>query len=142
MLVKSSAKRGKKFYFVIITIGLVLMAAGALAGYEGFDGRLIGFGSGLGSAAAALGAVGLITLRRSPEDQRRQEINARDERFVRIREKAAYSTFYVTLIGLAVVELILVALNLLTACFILIGLMAVHVVSYFVFLYRYNERDL
>lgn len=87
-----------------------------------------------------MGCVGMVSLKRKPEDIRQQEINEKDERFIKIREKSAYATFYVTMIGLSVVELVFAWLEYLIPCFIIIGLMAVHIISYFVFLYRYNRK--
>ncbi|MDR1117091.1 MAG: hypothetical protein LBL09_02450 [Oscillospiraceae bacterium] len=141
---KPIVKHSKKLYILLVCLGLALMAAGAIAEQSSFasglPGRFLGFGAGLGSAAAALGSVGLILLRRKPEDARQQEINENDERFIKIREKSAQSTWYVTLTSLLALEFVFLFLDYMIPCFIVIGVMAVHVISYFAFLYRNSKK--
>lgn len=144
MIKKPLFKHSKKLFMLLVCLGFVLMAAGAMLEQmefaSGLPGRMLGMGAGLGCAAIAVGAIGLIRLRRNPETVRQQEIDEQDERFIKIREKSAQSTWYVTLVGFLVVEFLFVFLNYVIPSFIVMGLMAVHVISYFVFLHRNNKR--
>lgn len=140
MIKKPVVKQTKKFYIFLVCFGLLLLAGGIIAEALDFDNRLLGFGSGLGCAAIALGVVGMVSLKRKPADARQHAINENDERFIKIREKSAYGTFFVTMISLSVVELVFVWLDYLIPCYIIIGLMAIHVFSYFIFLYLNNKK--
>ncbi len=130
----------KKGYVILTIIGLVVMGSGVVAEVFLGDSRYLGFASGLGSAGAALGAMNLILLNRKPETIRQQEINDKDERLIQIREKSAYSTFFITLFGMAALEVVFLFTDSLTSCILVIGLMAVHVVSFFGFLNYYSQR--
>lgn len=49
----------------------------------------------------------------------------------RMREKAAYAAWYVTLLAVTVLALVLVALDYKAPCFLALGLMGVHIAGYF-----------
>lgn len=140
MVKKPLFKKRKGLFILLVCCGLALLLAGFIANYFELDNRFFGFASGIGCAAIALGFVGMVSLKRKPEDVKQQEINENDERSIKIREKSAYSTFFVTMIGLSAVELTFVWLDYIVPCFIIIGLMSVHVISYFIFLYRNNNK--
>jgi len=82
----------------------------------------------------------LILLKKRPEIAHRQEINENDERFIKIKEKSAQDTWYVTLIGLLVAEFVFVFQGAMVPMIITIALMAVHVISYLIFLYINDKK--
>ena len=129
-------KKPKGLYILVICIGFVLAALGILAGIFGLDGRFLGFGVGFGSAIVASGFVGLKLLRQKPADKRQRKIDENDERNIKIREKAAMDLFYITLFGMCAVNIVFLFLNYTVPCLIMCGLLSLHVVGYFVCLYR------
>ena len=133
---KPLIKKSKGLYILVICAGFVLAALGILAGVFGMDGRFLGFGVGLGSGIAACGFVGLMLLRQKPGDKRQREIGENEERNIKIREKAAMDAYYITLIAIFVVNFVFMFLNYTIPCFITSGLLGLHVIGYFVCLYR------
>lgn len=141
MIKKPLFKRSMKLYLILIITGTVLSAAGAITYATGHFSRVAEFGAGLGSAAIFLGSIGMIALRKKPCDARQAKIDIYDERNIKIREKSAHDTFYITLIALAASQLAFVFLDQIVPCFIVLGVMAVHVISYFIML-SYNNKKL
>ncbi|MDD3315346.1 MAG: DUF2178 domain-containing protein [Syntrophaceticus sp.] len=133
-------KKKKGYYILIVALGMVLMLSGILVEYLVGESRYLGFASGFGAAMIGVGVMNLFLITRKPEVIKQQEINQKDERFVKIREKSAYTTFFITLFGMAAVEMIFLFMDYMIPCFIIIGLMAVHVISLFVFIYHYNKK--
>lgn len=133
-------KKKKRNYMLIVALGLVLMLSGILVEYFVGESRYLGFASGFGAAMIGVGIMNLFLITRKPEVIKQQEINQKDERFVKIREKSAYATFFVTLFSMAAVEMIFLFMDFLIPCFIIIGLMAFHVISFFVSIYHYNKK--
>jgi uncharacterized membrane protein len=141
MTKKSLVKKTGRTYTIFACLGVLLMIAGGYAKKHGFDNRFLDFGAGLGVVAAILGSVGMILFRKNPHGEFQQKIEENDERNIKIREKAAYSTFFVTLSGLSVVEIVFLYLDYMIPCFIVLGLMSIHVASYFLFMYQ-NDKSL
>lgn len=133
-------KKKKGNYILIVALGMVLMLSGILVEYFVGESRYLGFASGFGAAMIGVGVMNLFLITRKPEVIKQQEINEKDERFVKIREKSAYTTFFVTLFGMVAVEMIFLFMDYMIPCFIVIGLMAVHVISLFVSIYHYNKK--
>lgn len=125
---------------LLLAVGVILNAAGVLTHAPGRSSRIAEFGAGLGSGAIILGCIGMIRLRKKPYDPRRAEIDKNDERLVKIRETSAQGTFYVTLIALNAAVLAFLFLDQIVACFITLGVMAVHVMCYFIMLIYYNKK--
>jgi uncharacterized membrane protein len=140
MILKHRMKQSKKALAFIFAFGLILQAAGITAKHFGVEHRLLDFASGVGCAAIILYVVGVALAAKNPKTQKQQEIEAKDERSIKIREKAAYSTFFITLAGLSIVEIAFVWLEYLIPCYVVIGLMAIHVISYFIFLSWSNNK--
>ena len=106
MYKKPMIKKSKGLFLSLIGFGLVAILGGCLAEHDRLSNeRLLEFASGAGCAIIALGFVGLVSLKRSPKQVKQQEINENDERHIKIREKSAYSMFYVTMIGLSIAVL-------------------------------------
>ena len=144
MIKKPLFNKSKVAFISLVCLGIVLMIAGAIANYyledDSLGGRMLGAGAGFGSAIVAVAAVNLILIKRNPDKQRQQEINEKDERSIRIREKSAQSTWYVTLFSLLALEFAFLFLDYLIPCYVVIGVMVIHVVSYFIFIYRNNKK--
>jgi len=144
MKIKSGLKKSKKLFTYLVGLGLLLMAAGAVLGGfmkdDSLGSRIIGFGAGFGSAIVAVAAVNLILLRRNPDARREQEINEKDERHINIRERSAYNTFFVTTFSLFAAAFVFMCLDYWVSCFITIGLLFIHCISYFVFLHHNSKR--
>ena len=100
---------------------------------------LVGFGSGiLGVGAAGLHRERL--LKNNPELARRQEIEERDERNIRLREKSGYASWYVTTVLLAVMSLLFLILGDRMACLIAIAILFINVASLLLFIWYYNKK--
>ena len=110
-----------------------------MRGY-GIENRLFEFFGGVGGAITALGSVGLIRFRVNPKSVKEHEIANKDERNIKIREKSAYSSFFVTLIALSITELVFVVLDNIAVCITITILMGVHVLSYLLTLHFNNNR--
>ena len=133
-------KKTERVYIIIVCIGLLLIGAGSLVKGMESDNRLFEFGAGVGSALVGLGSVGIILIRKNPKSAKQKDIEEHDERNVRIREKSAYTTFFITLIMLAAAVIVFVVLDNVTACIIINIFMAVHVLSYLVLVRINNNR--
>ena len=136
--------KSKLAFISLVCLGALLMAAGAIANHyledDTLGGRMFGAGAGFGSAIVGVAAVNLMLEKRNPDRQKQQEIYEKDERFVKIREKSAQSTWYVTLFSLLALEFAFLFLDYMIPCYIVIGVMAIHVFSYFVFIHRNSKR--
>lgn len=141
MIKKPFFRQSKKTYLIFTVIGFVLMATGFIAEwYFKSDSHILGFCAGAGSALTALGAVGFILIKRKPVDPRQQSINENDERNIKIREVSAYGTYFVTLFALVAAIVVFLVLDYNVPCYITIGVMYIHVISYFFFLHRNSKK--
>ena len=81
-------KSNNKLFIFLVALGIALAAAGFIIGSLTEDaelsGRLIGFGSGFGISIFAAAIVNLVKLKRNPNIVKEQEINAKDERQIKI----------------------------------------------------------
>ena len=140
---KSGLKKSRKYFILLICLGLVLVAAGSVFEYVLEDnktgGRLINFGAGFFVSIIAVASVNLIIMKRNPDAEKEHEINEKDERHIKIREKSAYSVFYVTMFSLLAAIITFVFLGSWTGFFITFGVMMVHCISFLLFLHRYNK---
>ncbi len=143
MNAKAGMRKSKRNFILLICLGIMLMIAGAVAEHlvddSSIAGRLAGAGAGFGSGIAALGAVLLILINRNPEQVREQEINEKDERFIRIRERSAQGTWYITLFSLVALEITFLCLDYKAPLFAVLVVMAVHVFGYLALLYRNSK---
>lgn len=69
-----------------------------------------------------------------------QKIEENDERFIMLRHKAAYSTWYITMIGLVSLSYILLVLGERVASLLSLGLLAIHIISLIISLKYYNDK--
>lgn len=134
-------KKSKALYIILLIIGVALIVSGILVNYFLDSSKYLGFGSGLGSAFIAIGIMNLILLKvQKPEVLKQQQINEKDERNIKIREKSAYATFYITMFGLTVVELIFVLLDYVIPGFIVMGLLFIHIISLLLYTAHYSKK--
>ncbi len=140
-------KKLSKFYGLFF-IGLILLVGGLLLKFFiptpegmifGFTFIMIGLGAGLIGACVAKILMERM-LYKDPILAKQYEINEKDERNIRLREKAGYASWYSTILMLAVIALIFLLLDYLVATFILIGVLLVHLLSFFVYVYVYNKK--
>ena len=127
-------------YVCTLLLGLGCFLAAALL-RETADAALFGALVGVGAGLLGPGGASLLQARFAPEEvRRRQERVERDERNVMLREKAGYVTWYATLLTLAAGALALVVLDN-RAAWLLIGVMAVHILFYFGSLIYYARQS-
>ena len=121
-------------------IGFLLLAASFLTKHLGVNMIATCFLAGFGSAWIGLGVIGIFVKRLNPEYIKKQEINQKDERNIQIREKSGYITFLVTLFSLAILEFVFLLTDNDIACMLTIGIMAVHIASFFIALFYYGKK--
>ena len=139
-------KKQPKHY--IFYMGIAVFAAGLLLEalftdadrvMQSLSLALAGFGSGI----VMVGAVNLYRLRllkNNPEKAKQIEINEKDERNIWLREKAGYTTWYITLFTLAILSMTLLVLDYKTACWLSLGALFIHIASLFIFINIYNKK--
>ncbi len=133
---------------VVFYLGIVIFAVGMLLQFlfpeaEGAMQSLPLVLTGFGAGIIGVGVANILRKRNidsHPEKARQYEIAEKDERNVRLREKAGYATWYVTLFVLAILSMVLVVLNQYLACFLALGALLIHVIGWFVFMYIYSKR--
>lgn len=138
-------KQAKSYIFYM---GIIVFAVGLLLEFliPASDGAfhtlpfvLTGFGAGI----IGVGVVSIFRKRmidNNPQKAKEYEINEKDERNIRIREKAGYATWYTTLFMLAVISLTFVVLDYMVAGFIVLGALFIHISSLFIYIYIYNRK--
>ena len=138
-------KSNNKLFIFLIALGIALAAAGFIAGSltedDELSSRLIGFGSGFSISIFAVAVVNLIKIKRNPNIAKEQEINAKDERQIKISEKSALSTFVVTIFSLLAAIFVYAFLGLYVPLWITTGLLLIHVISFKIFLHH-NRKTL
>ena len=138
-------KSNNKLFIFLIALGIALVAAGFIAGSltedDELSSRLIGFGSGFSISIFAFAIVNLVILKRNPNIAKEQEINAKDERQIKISEKSALSTFVITLFSLLAAIIVYVFLGFYVPLWITIGLLLIHAISFLIFLHH-NRKTL
>ncbi len=143
MFIKSNSKKSSKIFTILAFIGLLFILTGTVTAYianeEGLASRLGGFGAGMGCSLIFVSTISLIINGRKSEQQLKKEQNQIDERFIRIREKASFGSFFVSIFSMLVAIITFLCLNNMPACFITIVLLFIHIISYSLFIFRYNK---
>ena len=139
-------KKQPKAY--IFYMGIIIFAAGLLLKFifpeaagvmQSLPFVMSGFGAGLiGVGISVIFRKKMIE--NDPEKVRQYEIAEKDERNIRIREKAGYATWYTTLFLLVIISLTLVVLNYTAAGFVALGALLIHAVSFFLYTYLYSKK--
>lgn len=133
-------KNKKRMFIILVILGVGLLLSGFIVELLMGESRYLGFAMGFGVAITLVATGNLILIRKRPELAKEEEINEKDERFIQIRGHAAQSTFYVSLFGMLAAVLIFLFMNDMSSCFVVIGLMLLHVVSYFALLGHYGKK--
>jgi len=101
---------------------------------------LLGFGCSL----SLVGIVYFITTRwmkiRNPKKAKQIEVEAKDERNVKLLEKSGYTTWYVTMLTLVVLSVTLMTLGFTTAFWLSFGTFAIHITAFFICGYIYDKK--
>jgi hypothetical protein len=99
--------------------------------------------SGFGAGITGVGVFNIFRKRmidKDPQKAKQYEIYEKDERNIRIREKAGLTAWYSSLFMLAAVTLTFVVLNYKTAGFISLGALLFHIISLFIYIRVYNKK--
>ena len=129
-----------KLTSAIPVVGFLLLATSFLMKNLGANLFATCFASGIGCAWVGLGVVGIFVKRLKPESVKKMEIDQKDERNIQIREKSGYITFLITLFTLMLLEFTFLILDNDLACILTIGVMAAHLLSFFIALYYYDKK--
>lgn len=132
----------------IFYMGIIIFAIGLLLKFliPESDGALqtlpfvlTGFGAGI----IGVGVVNIFRKRmidNNPQKAKQYEINEKDERNIRIREKSGYAAWYTTLFMLSAISLTFAILDYKAAGFISLGALFIHAISLFVYINIYNKK--
>lgn len=100
---------------------------------------LTGFGAGI----VGVGVANILRIKRienNPEKAREYEIAEKDERNIRVRERAGYAAWHVTLFILGILMLTFVFLDDYVACWFVLGALFIHIAGLFVSITIYNKK--
>jgi len=131
------------FYTGIVVFAIGLMLSFVFAESEGIKGSLPSVLTGCGAGIIGAGLASILLkkkLKNNPDKAKEYEIAEKDERNIRLREKAGYATWYTTLFMLAFVSLIFVILDYYLLSLVAIGALFVHIISLFVFICIYDKK--
>ena len=99
---------------------------------------LRGFGAGLSATTAIIWARTSRAMR-DPETRKLVQIEEHDERNIRVREKAGFTSWFVSLIALVVVVLILAVFAGPLSYGLAVAALLIHCIGYLVLLRHYNK---
>ena len=132
----------------VFNAGILLFCAGIALRYifpeaggvlESLPHILSGFGAGI----MGVGVIFLFRKRRieaDPEKAKQFEIDENDERNIRLKEKAGYAAWHITLFALAALSLTFLILDDRAACLLSLGVLLIHKISLVIFTYAYNKK--
>ena len=134
-------RKMKRIMFITAAIiGVVMLIAGILAQLLLNEPKYLAFAGGFGLGITIVAIVNLLMMKKHPEKKKEEEICEKDERQVQIRSRAAQNVYFISLFGMVGVELIFLILDYWIPCFIIIGLMAFHVISYALSIRHYENK--
>ena len=110
---------------------------------QAFDADMTHFIAGMGAGLMFVGVVFTIIFRNydnSPEETKRRAIEEKDERHIRIREKAGYASWHITLVLLVLMALVFVLANYPLGYWLSAGAAVMHKVALLVFTSVYNKK--
>lgn len=99
--------------------------------------------TGFGAGIVGVGIAGIFRqkmIEKDPKKAKQYEIAEKDERNIRLREKAGYATWYITLFMLGILSLVFVMLDYKLQSFLTIGVLFIHIISLFVYIIIYNKK--
>lgn len=91
---------------------------------------------GCGSGITGLGALLMV----NPKMAKVYEINEKDERNIRLREKSGYTTWYITQFVLCVMVFVFLLLDYKVPCWIALGALLIHNGSFLVSLAIHSKK--
>jgi hypothetical protein len=140
---KLGFNKRKTIFIALVCFSAALMIAGVLVDFFADSGTvgsiMIVTGAGFGCGVSCVAAVSLTYSRKNPQKRKQREINEKDERNIKIAEKSALSTWYVTLFTLTALVLTFQILDYSTPSLIAVGVLLIHIISYFIFISRNNK---
>ena len=101
---------------------------------------LLGFGISLSLVGMIFFVVTIWMKKKNPQKAKQIEIEGKDERNVKLLEKSGYATWYVTMLTLVVLNVILAGLGIMTAYWLALGVLTIHVSAFFICGYIYNKK--
>ncbi|MCL2834421.1 MAG: hypothetical protein FWD78_14715 [Treponema sp.] len=133
---------------LLLFIGIAVLAAGLLTAAFFPDANgvmrhlpavLIGFGVGL-IVPGAIFMVMLKGTKKNPEKARQLEIDEKDERNIRLREKAGFTAWFITLFVIVVLLLTFLLIDNETGKWLALAALFIHVASYRIFYVIYKNK--
>lgn len=131
------------FYMGIIVFVIAILLKVLMPDAEGPLESLPYVLSGFGSGIIGVGVVCIIRKRKieqDPEKAKQYEIAEKDERNIKLREKAGYASWYISLFTMAILSMVFVIFDYKMACWLTMGALFIHVISLFVFIAIYDKK--
>ena len=128
-------------YLILLVIGILLMAGGLYYGKSSGENQLSSVATGIGIVLFGIAIGKLATLLvMTPEGQKKQDIDLKDERNVAIREKAAWKTNNIMITVLSVIGFALVFSDNLFAAILVVCAIMIQSVSIVVYSNYYSKK--
>ena len=107
---------------------------------EAVDIRLLDFIAGFGIAIMLVGLFFMLYNRYSSDGEKQYEIDKNDERNIRIKEKAAYSSWYATFAIFGIIAMVFLFLGFQLCAWITVGGVVLHRVFLEIFKAIYKKK--
>ena len=107
---------------------------------DSVDIRILDFIAGFGIAIMLVGLIFILIHRFSPEGAKQYEIEEKDERNIRIKEKAAYSSWYASLAIFGIIAIIFIFIDFRIGAWITAAGAILHRVFLEIFKAIYNKK--
>lgn len=130
-------------YALLLIAGILFIGGGILVHWLVYDNSqpvILGALSGIGGAWIGISARKLYYYRKNPEVIKKEYVNEHDERNIAIRGRAANMSVIMTMVVLAVAELLLMLLDMKIAAVIVFVALLIHILSYFAFIVFWSKR--
>lgn len=131
------------FYMGILIFVIAILLIILMPNAEGPLGVLPYVLCGFGLGIIGVGVVCTIRMRKikqDPKKARQYEIAEKDERNIRLREKAGYASWIITLFVMAILSMVFIIFDYKIACLLAIIALFIHVISLFVFIAIYDKK--
>lgn len=100
---------------------------------------LCGFGLGI-IGVSVVCTIRMRKIKQDPKKARQYEIAEKDERNIRLREKAGYASWIISLFVMAILSMVFIIFDYKIACLLAIIALFIHVISLFVFIAIYDKK--
>lgn len=131
------------FYMGILIFVIAILLIILMPNAEGPLGVLPYVLCGFGLGIIWVGVVCTIRMRKikqDPKKARQYEIAEKDERNIRLREKAGYASWIISLFVMAILSMVFIIFDYKIACLLAIIALFIHVISLFVFIAIYDKK--